>query len=338
MKKTLKRLLGSFLAVTMCMNSPTTAMAVSVSTDTGYVQEQEAEKDEKRTEEKEEEREEKRKEENEQEFATASNVKRESSRAVTVADEQSDWVIDKNGRLIGYKGSDSVIRIPDNVISIRQTLFEGKSNIHKVIIPEGVEKIEGGAFAKCSNLEEVSLPKSLTDMGTGAFFQCTSLKEIHITGNWEPIKVSEGDVPGIDCQNVGPFSDCSQLKKVVFDEGVTNIPAYLFYECDGIEEIDLTGIKEIGRAAFKNCTNLKKVKLDPELKTRFFETFSGCKELTSINIPKGISVTLSNKTGPFYQCTKLSDVTLEKDTTQIPYSLFLGCTELVTMEIGRAHV
>ncbi len=329
MKKTLKRLLGSFLAVTMCMNSPTTAMAVSASTDTGYVQE--VEEDEKLTEEKEEEREEKRKEENEQEFATASNAKRESSRAVTVADEQSDWVIDEYGRLISYRGSDTEIRIPDNVVCIYRKAFEHEK-IRKVIIPEGVEEIDCGAFAQCNNLEEVEFPKSLKKLGTGAFSQCTSLKEIHITGNWEPVYT--GLVDGTTYASQGPFAGCSQLKKIIFDEGVTKLSTGVLEGCDGIEEIDLTGIKKIGDSAFRNCVNLKKVKLDPELNSNFCTTFYNCKELTSINIPKNISVTLSSKKGPFYGCTKLSDVTLEKDTIRIPYYLFLGCTGLKTINLS----
>lgn len=327
MKKSVKTFFGSLLAITMCINSPGIAMAVPISNGKGYVQEQKA-AEEKLVKEQPT-------EEYEQEYATASEVKRKSAQ-VASADEQSDWVINEDGILLRYKGSATEIQIPDTVVSIDEKVFDGNRNISKVIIPEGVKEIGYGAFANCEKLEEVILPKSLTKLGTGSFYQCTSLKKIHITGNLEPIYT--GTVDGTTYASQGPFSGCSQLKKVTFDKGVTEVPVSLFQGCDGIEEIDLTGIKKLGNSAFRECSNLKKVKLDPELKATFDRTFRDCKELTSINIPKGISSVLDGGKGPFYGCPKLSDVTLEKDTTRIPQFLFFGCTSLKTMDLSGVEL
>lgn len=273
MKKSVKTFFGSLLAITMCINSPGIAMAVPISNGKGYVQEQKA-AEEKLVKEQPT-------EEYEQEYATASEVKRKSAQ-VASADEQSDWNIDKNGRLNSYNGKDTEVCIPDTVVTIGHNAFRDNQNLCKVSIPEGVTMIEGGAFAKCPNLKEVNFPKSLTNLGTGAFYQCTSLQEICITGNWKPISI--GLVNGLTWATKGPFSDCSQLKKVIFDEGVTTIPSNLFFGCNGIIEMDLTGITEIGKSAFKECIELKEVKLDPKLEKIPDSLFFGCVKLETIDL------------------------------------------------------
>lgn len=62
---------------------------------------------------------------------------------------------------------------------------------------------------------------------------------------------------------------------------------------DITEDDILTGIKKLGGSAFKDCIKLKEVTLYPELTADFSTTFENCKELTSINIPKGITVTIN---------------------------------------------
>ena len=109
MKKSVKTFFGSLLAITMCINSPGIAMAVPISNGKGYVQEQKA-AEEKLVKEQPT-------EEYEQEYATASEVKRKSAQ-VASADEQSDWNIDKNGRLNSYNGKDTEVCIPDTVVTI----------------------------------------------------------------------------------------------------------------------------------------------------------------------------------------------------------------------------
>lgn len=58
--------------------------------------------------------------------------------------------------------------LPDGLMLIGYSSFEGCINLTKVTIPEGVTKIEGKAF-KDTGITSITLPKSLKGIGDQAF-------------------------------------------------------------------------------------------------------------------------------------------------------------------------
>ena len=66
-----------------------------------------------------------------------------------------------------------VANIP-SATSIINSLFDGKTNLLKVIMPN-VVSIGINSFTNCANLALTSLPSGVTDIGRSAFNKCTSI-------------------------------------------------------------------------------------------------------------------------------------------------------------------
>ena len=165
----------------------------------------------------------------------------------------SDFIIE-NGVLKKYIGSDGDIVIPEGVSKIDDFAFlQSRSNIRSISIPEGVVAI-GESLSQCPNLISVSIPSSLKTVDNLAFAMCSKLTDIHISegvtkigyrafyfckelrsvilpstintifreafcGCHQLVSVTiQGDIVIYD----RVFSDCSELREVIFEGSVTN--------------------------------------------------------------------------------------------------------------------
>ena len=85
------------------------------------------------------------------------------------------------------------------------------------------------AFANCTRLTEITIPKNVTT--TNAL-----------------------DYSSFEEDKRSPIYGCTNLTKVIFQEGTTKIPAYMMYEAGSIKEVVIPGtVTEIGENAFYNC-------------------------------------------------------------------------------------
>ena len=96
----------------------------------------------------------------------------------------------------------------------------GCNGMVNVNIPDSVTEIAEFAFAKCSNLESVTLPKYLTTLMEGAFWNCIKINNIQIPKTLKYTYVYSFDN--------GPFEGCSNLKNIMFEQGVEVIVKSLF--------------------------------------------------------------------------------------------------------------
>lgn len=112
---------------------------------------------------------------------------------------KGDFLIVGDGILLAYRGSDSVVAIPDHVKTIGAGAFAARAGITKVILPDSVEIIGEGAFAGCNNLSrieggnavkriedrayqgcpitDIRIPVSVEEIGLRAFDVAVSVKE-----------------------------------------------------------------------------------------------------------------------------------------------------------------
>ena len=71
------------------------------------------------------------------------------------------------------------VKLPNNIIKIGESAFNGCTSLNEVDINEGLKVLGLNAFNGCNNLIEISLPQGMEDIGGGAFAGC-HIKEITI--------------------------------------------------------------------------------------------------------------------------------------------------------------
>ena len=138
-----------------------------------------------------------------------------------------------------------LFEIPSFVRKIRNNAFED-TRLQSIVIPDSVEEIEEYAFRNCRNLMNVTLSKNLKTLPSGLFSGCTSLEEIKL-----PASLSGNEPDGSPYE--GPFSSCSSLKTITFEEGFKMIPGKLFKNCTGLRQIHIPeSVTHIGENTFEN--------------------------------------------------------------------------------------
>jgi hypothetical protein len=141
------------------------------------------------------------------------------------------------------------------VTTVKDSAFEGSSDITDVVIPENITHIGPRAFALCTGLKTISLPDSLRAIGSEAFYKCTALtavtlpRDLEVIGNSsfaECTRLSNIRLEAVNCNDLTPqnhaFYKAGQPQQIHDDPSktvnviltvtvganVTKIPAYLF--------------------------------------------------------------------------------------------------------------
>ena len=128
--------------------------------------------------------------------------------------------------------------------------------------------------------------------------------------------------------NIGSsaFAGCSELTSVIIPENVVNIGDYAFQDCKKLAEITIpNGTIKLGEYVFYNCTALKDIQIADSVTSLGYSVFSGCSSLIEITLPKGLTTLLSadshnyDSRGQFYGCYSLKRVIFPDDITSISY-------------------
>ncbi len=83
------------------------------------------------------------------------------------------------------------------------------------------------------------------------------------------------------------FSDCRNLKKIIFPHSLSRIGDFAFARCGKLESLDFsnTELFYIETAAFEHCSNLKSVSFPETISSIGNVAFFNCIKLTDINLP-----------------------------------------------------
>lgn len=145
--------------------------------------------------------------------------------------------------VIGYKGDDAEVVMPDNHNGCRikvlfDDLFKGHSEITSIRLPDTITDFGEFVFDGCTNLRQLKLPQGLSVLWGYTFVRC-ELEEITL-----PDKV----------QTIPPFAfkDCKNLKKVVCGAGMKKIYSWAFGGCDNLTELIHDPEVEVSSDAFRS--------------------------------------------------------------------------------------
>lgn len=152
----------------------------------------------------------------------------------------------------------------------------------------------------------------VVELGREAFYShgyISNLTEIYIPSSVKKI--------GYGC-----FKDCTYLKKVTIEEGITEIEGWAFYGCNALESIEIpASVKSIAGSTFYNCSSLTSAVIKSNIQEIPSSIFEGCRNLTNIILPYSI-----NKIGTkaFYGCSLLENISLSSNLETIESQVFVG--------------
>ena len=137
-----------------------------------------------------------------------------------------------------------------------------------------------------------------------AFNNCSQLKSVIIEN-------------GISVIGNNVFGGCNNLNDIIIPESVEKIGSSCFYGCESLEEVELPeSIMEINELAFKRCSNLKTINLPSSLTTISRQLFYEDGNLTSITIPRDVT---NIEESAFYFTSLESVTSLIQNPFNIPY-------------------
>jgi hypothetical protein len=130
-------------------------------------------------------------------------------------------------------------------------------------------------------------------------------------------------------QDPSPFAMKFSIKKVVVENGVTNIGEFAFHASMGVEDVSLpNSVETIGESAFDECDRLKVINFPKTLKTIGSNAFFHS-ALESITIVAG-----EIGSAAFNSCGSLRTIVLQADVKFISNSAFTECTALTSVTVN----
>lgn len=160
-----------------------------------------------------------------------------------------------------------------------------------------------------------------------------------------------------DLRDLGPIYRESLVKKVVIEEGITEIGSdvfshyrsmetielpnslcyigkYAFEYCDQLKTVSIPdSVTWIAEQAFADCSGLESVSLSNNLTAICKGTFYGCENLREIVIPDGVTVI---EEYAFGDCRGLQEVQLPERLNAIGNSAFVNCSSLTSISIPNS--
>lgn len=217
-----------------------------------------------------------------------------------------------NGKLIGYKGTDTEVTLPDTVNVIGKEAFRGLTKITSIAIPESVTEIEAYAFEGCTALASVTMGANVATVGDYAFDGT-----LWLDNSTSEFVIVNGTLVGYN----GTAVD------VTIPTDVTAISAGVFAGNTTITSIALNGEVAIGGSAFKGCTALASVTGVEYILSACADSFDGTPYGTSL-LNNGYLVV--NGALVAYNGTDVN-IVIPADVTRVEKSAFAGNTNIVSV-------
>lgn len=238
------------------------------------------------------------------------------------------------GKWIVACDSDEVaqdLSIDNSIVGIASGVFS-KSNLTRVVIPDSVLYIGSSAFDGSELLEKVEIGKGVISLGEKCFYNCTSLKEIIMSAENTVLTVKNGALYSKDEKTLIQYFAGASAKDYTVANGTTEVGKFAFSN-SSLESVAIpSGVKLVNYNAFENCASLKEIILPNGLEEIKGSAFLGCTSLLELTIPEGITnIAPSMLAG----ATSLSAVNLPSTAVEIGEYAFDGCISLTQIHITK---
>lgn len=263
---------------------------------------------------------------------------------------EPEYIVDRNGSILNYLGSDTDLVVPDSINGIQPTSISQKcfwnQNINSIKLPDSVTDIEKYAFYatelssiegnnveninecsfyECEKLSNIKFPK-LRYIGKQSLYGCNTLSNIDLS------KVKEiGSEALYGCKSLPKQPDFSSVDWVA-EKGlagtyfnIVNLPnctktgENAFDSCKA-EEIIMNKATSIGAQAFYNCSNLKTLYI-PNATGLANDNFNGCTNIKLIFAPKIKSLRLSIPSNVTIYAYRLTSASLPQEYLEYKYTI-----------------
>ena len=145
------------------------------------------------------------------------NVAASSANGVESGNSAEDFLIVGDGILLAYRGSGSIVTVPEGVKNIAPGAFTGHSEIMSVTLPASVETIGEEAFADCSGLNALQGGTGLKRIKDRAFAGCP-MSEVRIPASVEEIGLRAFDLTGTQAGSGTVIFEGSVLPVLSYEE------------------------------------------------------------------------------------------------------------------------
>lgn len=270
-----------------------------------------------------------------------------------VSDEDWQYVLTNSNEIIGLYCKTKTIESVDfetlfegyKIFSFEEGAFRSCNKIKTINIPDGIVSIAPEMFKSCLNLVAISLPSSVTAVKDGAFDGCTKLQVVFTEATQaeytSEVVVSSNNTPYTNSTIKYDRNDVefTSYSDETWNYVLTNSNEIIALVCSSNEltecnfDVLFSGkeILTLGAQAFNGCKKLTSIIIPNGITGIGDSAFSGCTALATVTIPDSV---ISIEGNAFYNCTSLTSITLNKVKTIGDYA-FNTCTSLTTVYIGN---
>jgi len=172
---------------------------------------------------------------------------------------------------------------------------------------------------------------TLTIRGNGAMPSCPWKTDSSTVNSVKKVVIEDGitDIPK------NAFYEYINITDAIIPDSVESIGDYAFYGCKSLMEIIIPGsVKRVGYRAFAACESLSELIISDGVETIDATAFGWCTSLEEVVIP-GSADMVGNDVwgGTFNGCTGLTSVTISEGVSNIAAYAFRGCTGITEITI-----
>lgn len=218
--------------------------------------------------------------------------------------------------------SDTLFKVPAQVVSINYGAFSGCQNLTTIVLPDTAATLKGWAVYNCETLLRLIIPKAVTTIEDDAIRNCNNLtiyceaesKPAGWATNWN--RDSRPVVWSFSLDILDTTSNPDNFTFYTYTDGTAKVTGYNgTYSKIIIPSKFTKGGNEytvtiIGDQAFRDNTTIVSVVIPNTVTEIESNAFRNCKNLESVEIPKSVTYI---GLGPFCESNKLTEIKVDKN-------------------------